>query len=489
MVVVHPDWDLLVLIQARSATGKVLGTGYPIGPDLILTAAHVLRRHGKPDSIELRFVGTPPDRVDEPWQPDASDPYEGEVVWDGMDNDDVDAALVRVRGLAVGLPVPPMGTQPLADGARWVGRGFAAAGKDENPEGRPVRNPIGLQGLTYAEHRGCVDLSVEDAPKLPKVDWKGASGGPVFVGGRLSGVLLKVPDRFDGRLQAIAFGTLVAVPKFAALLHWDDGSWRNELRRHLRRRLNRPDALQALCDQPQAGQLQWDSEEQKLDAVVERLLGCSLATLIAWFNHAHNALYKADTDQGVLAAGVLIDVLLEVLPLAFEQGVAHMLRHSADAQGAWIALPVATATVAEIAHAAALHRVAQFDGVGPDRFPRGRPLVQDPSALETGIAESEQRFMDVLMTDLARVLDVEKDAEAINGELEHRAEFAPERCPHYLVFRRGKVGSDASVHFQSIRRRFPALQLLELSGGDKKLEVRQIASPLREMLNRGRPSR
>ncbi|MCB9833417.1 MAG: trypsin-like peptidase domain-containing protein [Planctomycetes bacterium] len=237
----HPDWNLLAFVRVKRGKGSRVGTGYPVGPDLVLTASHVVES-ADADAISVTFAGRPrePGR---PWDGrQRSAAYEATLVWDGRDEKDgdqpLDAALLRLMPSKDGSPVPSLPFAELATrhdtvDVDWVGRGFARVGK----AGARKRSPVNLSGRAYAPDSGRFEVTVEAPPENPPDDWPGASGAPVFVGGRIAGILERVPKAFRARLHAVSAATLLDLPDFRQHLVAPDAGLSEVLRQAIERDL------------------------------------------------------------------------------------------------------------------------------------------------------------------------------------------------------------------------------------------------------------
>ncbi|MFG2061104.1 trypsin-like peptidase domain-containing protein [Micromonospora sp. NPDC048871] len=211
--------------------GRLLGSGYAVGEDLVLTAGHVVGARGEPTWVS---------RSDSPDEPE----HRATVIWRG-DSLDADAALIR-------LDVPLWtaeetrtrygelrGHQPvrcLTVGYPWVRVG---------PEGRLLDELPGqvMPSLGFEEHRYALDSTrIAPQPPQPLRDDTGAvirddngapvltepnphsgySGAPLLTAGDrqlLLGVMVAVPSRYGpGRLDAVRLTRLLADPPFAGLV-------------------------------------------------------------------------------------------------------------------------------------------------------------------------------------------------------------------------------------------------------------------------------
>lgn len=183
-----------VFLQSGEATSQ--GSGYAIGGNLVLTAAHVLRKailDRGPVSLSVRLL-------------DAT-VHEAELVWWSR----ADAALLLV-------PAAPWRDEPDRDALRWgkalgdgvscVARGFprAQAADTETIKGT-VNASTAVRSQRY-------DVNITEPKVVPLGDgesaWQGMSGAALFgLGRQLLGVILADPTMYGGtRLQAVPVARL-----------------------------------------------------------------------------------------------------------------------------------------------------------------------------------------------------------------------------------------------------------------------------------------
>ena len=203
--------------------GGATGSGYIVGPNLVLTAAHTVRRKG--ERCEVRPLGT-------------SEWLVADVVW-SHPAPGVDAALARVADKAwADLPErsPVRWAAPLGDGMPCYALGFPDA--QERPDG--VRDTESMTGQLetaagFKAQRHSVNVITPSfvprgprGPRDPGDDketswWRGMSGAALLadVPGRpILGVLAWDKARAYGasRLDAVPAATLLADEEFAALV-------------------------------------------------------------------------------------------------------------------------------------------------------------------------------------------------------------------------------------------------------------------------------
>jgi hypothetical protein len=206
-----------VVSKEKEKLGKVgkTGTGYPVSPDLILTAAHV----ACPANRDPRFP------IEVLWHDDPYGPRDGWYLLEEQDliwrHPTLDAALLR-------CPRPPGvhgfgivdGSKP-ADGAEWSSAGFPDVGKDEMG-----RRSVGFSGqtLSMSERAGYFEIDVAAAPD-EAADWRGASGMPICLSGgsRIIGVAREVPAGMGARrLHAVPTWKLLQDPTFRSFIPLED---------------------------------------------------------------------------------------------------------------------------------------------------------------------------------------------------------------------------------------------------------------------------
>jgi hypothetical protein len=231
------DENLLVRIVVPTVDGKTrLGTGYPVARDRILTARHVV---------------TPSDRdANQPiqihWQTAAgvlSPSTTAHVHWQG--GPDLDAAILETIFPKTVNTWGVLSEQKPASDSRWTSSGFARAGR--TPAERKV---IGMTGqvLAVRENQARLELGVEYPPEQREA-WQGASGSPVFIEGRICGVVAVCEEDFHGnRLEATAVCRLLQLREFRAAIGYDNrADLLADIRRSIAGRLEKsPVAMEVL---------------------------------------------------------------------------------------------------------------------------------------------------------------------------------------------------------------------------------------------------
>jgi len=198
------DKDLIVIIlaptlnengESRDWNYGSIGTGYPVGDDLILTSRHVVMPEGRnnhhPLYIRWHYL-VEAESEKNGWQKLSEDA----IVWSG--EGDMDIALIRAvrpekskNRLGGTLSF----SKPL-QGENWYGSGFPKATRID-----VVREPGEFSGTveSMADNANFFEVNVTSSPEENHL-WKGASGMPVFLDdGKIYGVVRSVPDNFSAQ--------------------------------------------------------------------------------------------------------------------------------------------------------------------------------------------------------------------------------------------------------------------------------------------------
>ncbi|MFD6313224.1 tetratricopeptide repeat protein, partial [Streptomyces nigra] len=172
---------VLGLMSAGADEGRALGSGYLIGPSLVLTCAHVVPRPG----AEIRLT--------EPGSPLG---WSGTVVWRGQADRD-DAALVDIDDPAW-QPSPDMSvrwgfmatTGSRAPGEAWGVTTGLAPREITGPVEHVTGSMASLELSTRRRHVFSLDQRhSEPPPRTSPTPWAGMSGAAVFCDGLLTGIV------------------------------------------------------------------------------------------------------------------------------------------------------------------------------------------------------------------------------------------------------------------------------------------------------------
>lgn len=206
MIPVGPDPARVVQVRVRPS----FGTGYMIGPGLVLTAAHVVLTEAdeRPVAVTVQVPGQ--EQVD------------GAVVWWKWD-ERVDAALVRTAAADGASPRSGLATRFGRFVTAEPNQAIEAIGFPRQQKFESVRDQEQFAGLLSPE-TGVVSGHYEltsttplpaSVPAGQRTPWAGMSGGAVFSAGLLVGVLRgDRRARFGARLTATPAAELLADEAF-----------------------------------------------------------------------------------------------------------------------------------------------------------------------------------------------------------------------------------------------------------------------------------
>lgn len=206
-----PDKHRLVLIQSvlqgDNGDKYLIGTGYFIKSDLILTARHVLSE-GIPQRIRIRVEEGAP-----LWRD--ADPI---PVWE---NKAIDAAVIKVNDPIDGIELPDWLETPPETDVKWQSTAYPTAYKQKDDTGLE-RKTAGLSGIWYVQGGGGqgmpeLDLGVDDEAAVE--GWHGVSGAPVFVENKFIGIIKSTSKLFRGnRLLGVPIAQILNDPGFLTLI-------------------------------------------------------------------------------------------------------------------------------------------------------------------------------------------------------------------------------------------------------------------------------
>jgi hypothetical protein len=477
----------LVRIRVPTKDGKGrTATGYAVAPDRILTASHMLHEADIDGDQPLRVFWYGSDEDSE------GTPCRG-IAWDG--HPEFDAAVLDVPFPEELRPWVLLAEDKPISGAPWHAEGFARAGKTEPGH----RKPIGMTGHVQAvrERGECFELGVQYPPDQSG-GWKGASGSPVFIEGKIYGVVVTSEEDFTGaRVEATPTWKLLKVSGFPEALGYDERvEERNRLQRELVRALrDSPEAMEAL-----GGRLAVEDRRDNRTVWSALLAGKILVTrpetLISEACQAHQSLLDRDAE-GIAAQARAIEAVLQiVLPAIFDHAQIQLVQTQQwDVRAALITLPAGTWTAAELVMAGADSRRAKFTATGevePFAFPGGKYRVPTPP--ESGITDPSVGFVKAFDSHLIEMFvpvelrtrfaaQHDKLTELAADELEFLAKDRGESRYFVLDTTNAADRSQARAAIETLKKKYPAIAFLELSGDNVRNELRMLR-PLRELLIR-----
>jgi hypothetical protein len=353
-----------------------IATGYPVAPDLILTARHLFhpdpptcRDQRYPVKVRWHYYRQHPEADKHGWIPLADDA----MVWPGTP--ELDAVLVRCQRPQGVVGWGVISEEAPTDDMNWVSEGFPRASVYD-----VLRNPSSFGGACFSKAPGeqYFELSAL-APPEDEEDWRGASGMPIFVGRRLLGVAQRVPRKFGAeRLHATPCRKLLANSQFRAALGFDDRqALVSKVRRRLAERLTPASVVSLAQAFDVEAELAGLEAAQQADTLAQRLLDSDIRFALGALRKAHRELAE---EKGQEVAGALVEVALLVVPTLFDQGVIHHAKAAQDMT--LVPLPAGTRTVAEIVMAGVDGRAAHFRArESEDHQPEGDlslPLHPEP---------------------------------------------------------------------------------------------------------------
>lgn len=374
----------------RGGRGGKIGTGYPVGHDLLLTSRHVVRDEGRDrrHPITIRWWGLPKEsessRVELPIEDDG-------VVWEG--GGELDAILLRCpRPAEVGRGYGIVSEDKPARNLSWESHGFPEAGAYDDD-----RRAVGFSGNVYPDPdpTNPFELSVEANPL--EGQWGGASGMPVFVNKRILGIVRKRPPNYEGaRLLATPSWCLIDDQAFRDAIGFDcQKERRSKFRRRLIRALrNALLAAEALADKLDLRDVVVaDRPDETATALAEHLLDLDMDLAIRGLRDAHREIRDELEDEGgpelARADTALIDVAQLIVPTLYDHGVIEWVRiQSGEAGPALVFLPAGNHTVAEIIMAGSDRRHTRF---------RPRQREEDHPAGEFSLPHVPEAGMDATL--------------------------------------------------------------------------------------------
>lgn len=184
--------------QAQHGGNRTIGTGYPIGKGLVLTARHVVifpeRDVSKPITVEWPDLNHKDDNA--------------ELVFDGGAACDIAILKCRIPPQAHVSPLLLSQRPPQAH-EEWASFGYPTIGKGE--DGMGGREKTAAMGEFFppddASHKISLS-SVGDA--VEKSGWKGISGAPVFQQNILYAVITSTPKNREECFTAVSIPYLLA---------------------------------------------------------------------------------------------------------------------------------------------------------------------------------------------------------------------------------------------------------------------------------------
>ncbi|MCP4696836.1 MAG: hypothetical protein GY862_08300 [Gammaproteobacteria bacterium] len=365
-----------LLVEIFADVGEASGfiaTGYPVAKDLVITARHAVYPEGAtPRKLKLRWYNQS-DEAREKQEIELS----GCVAWDGGEK--LDVVLITCQ-----LPVSGFGclsSRKPETGMEWESEGFAQAGAWGT-----VRPPTPMKGEVFsaADASDTFQLGT-DNPVSKDEGWQGASGSPVFVEGKIIGIITSCPRKFNAtRFNATPVWKLLQEDKFRRLVGYDKRekqlSW---ARQELKARLGNDKVLSELC-------ACLEQAKSSAETIAAALLESPIEQILGALGKAHFNLKQQNDSAGLEC---IRDLLYILLPSVFDYGsVALVQGEKKGFRYNVLSLPAATKTAAEIIMAGVDMRAAAFKPLkeGED-LPEGIYSLPDPP--EGGIQKQGEGYI------------------------------------------------------------------------------------------------
>ena len=319
---------LTVAIEVPLRDGDVrVGTGYAIGPDLVLTADHVVRPQDE-DAGGPRVLPIDPDRA----------PVPASLVWP-RSAESHDVALLRTERRVASDDLSAervLAASALTESRSAETWGFPLVHRDGVGHDAGAE---GFRGTLYAPTPGKPQaLEVTGPPDV----WDGMSGAPVLVDGRLHAVVCERTRGFSGtRLRTTPVSAFVADPELRALIGLEDIA--GAALKRLTEQLRRVPRLSSEVDRKLREKLRVSESSD----VAEQLLALPIDRATGALMYVHELHATSADDREVLR-----QLLSAILPLCVASAeAANTLRsqHDESWRGTCVLdLRYATHTMAEV---------------------------------------------------------------------------------------------------------------------------------------------
>lgn len=495
-----------------------IGTGYPVAPDRIITARHVLTdQQGQVSPrIQVRWYYAP-ETSSALGPPTLRRWIDVDVGTLAFEDNQLDIAVVAFE-----FPDGLRDWSVLSEGfiakrTAWLSEGFIEAGKREQR-----RNAEAFSGTVENDREypaGTMMLNVTAPPQFASTRdkdadedhqseslWRGGSGSPVMANGALAGVITSCPHDYGAaRLRAVPIATLLEKKEFREAVKFDDQKrWREEIKYDAEQIIL---VAMRLCDaltrQIRVGNVA-NLPAQKAKDVVAGLLNLRIGEFLQLMDTVHESLidrrFREDSETLLRLTHLLMPGL---------RGIAgqHVYASDGDAglrnwtSARMLTLPTACPTVAEVLMANRESRQARFKAAGKRAdYPEGEYKLDDrklPTGIEGGINPS-------LESDVAAAIDfLKRGCELISSDDlrdPHTDEYYIQLLKNELESRRKKKKScyfairipsaDGELKrvedlIRRLKELFPAITFIRLAENeDLLLSERDLYRPLRDMHSR-----
>lgn len=361
--------SLLIMICTPTTDGFAeIASGYPVGRGLVLTARHVLfpkdRDSTQPIRVRWHYHG-----------------HKEAAEWFSLNEDDLilpaddtmDVALLRLpdhdwRPERYGFLSEE---RPQSDMA-WESEGFPhVARRKEEPK------PASFGGKVYSKAKEETHFEMEETAHPDReAGWKGVSGMPVFVRGKILGIVKSIPEGFKAkRLHAVPAWQILQDKKVREALGFDERQARLDRYRSLLHSLvsKHPDSFKPIASS--LSTLKACSTTASVDQIIEGLLAASMDEVIDVFWKAYDKAHQENKSEQaeILSRGVRVllpalydfDVLDGVKKQISDTELDGLQKQISDGEepsqrAGLVAIPAHLGTVAEIIMAGLDKREARF---------------------------------------------------------------------------------------------------------------------------------
>lgn len=398
--------DLVCKIQVQTTGGKTArGSGYPITPNRIITAAHVVA-----DAMRVESDSSAGDARDITLSFGVSGKDVPGSVYIEWSDAGIDVAVLRCELPAELQPAHKLLATPPNTPIKWFAQGYTDFGKRMRPGGKD-----GYEGtLTkFSESEATVALGC-DAGLIDSKQWAGGSGSVAFDSATAQTALAVITDYESGK----KLDHLVAVP-LCYLLNSEttrDGFSRAiQFETYQRRKSHYEAVMSVIVENLKALK---PEPLQKIAKEIHQLAGADFSGIKLDSNNEMLARqvavclvdYKAVTDvSGCLARlrrsleheyGANIDIIINhLLPLNYAPQVIHHLAEQVTGNRfRLVEDEIATRTAAEIIMAGYDQQPAKFVGLTDDNDLRGQVALDYLKEPVVGPGEKPSAMLGVLRT-------------------------------------------------------------------------------------------
>lgn len=396
--------DLVCKIQVRTADGKIAqGSGYPITPNRIITAAHVVA-----DAMRVESDASAGDARDITLSFGVTGkPVPGPVYIEWSDAG-IDVAVLRCELPTELQPPHKLLTTPPSTPIKWFAQGYTDFGKRMRPGGKD-----GYEGtLTkFSESEATVALGC-DAGLIDSKQWAGGSGSVAFDSATAQTALAVITDYEGGK----KLDHLIAVPicyllnfvaikdRFCTAIGF--GSY--EKRENHCNVVMKAVALQLMgLDEDRlvtiAGELAQLAGSglssidltSKKEILAERTASCLVAHAAA--ADVVSCLTGLIQAYGPTESEIVASIIKYLLPLNYApDSIRRLAERIGKDQFGFVEDEVSTRTLAEILMAGYDQQPAKFSGLTDDGDLRGHSAIEYQEGPEEGLGDPQAATLGVL---------------------------------------------------------------------------------------------